>query len=459
MRGAGSRSGVDVGRRLLRQATNGLWTVPAVEGSRNDHDSLPAMRDLPRPLRQIFRPMTPRSSVIEQGLVLTSILAAVVLAVMALVVHRINDDAAEAGKRSIRSVEVAATLDKLQLSLRDADMAGGLARARDGVDAERFDSARFQARLQLNALGPLANDEPSQSERLSRLAPLVNRKLGFARGNDATSLGTRDDIDGLIAAMRDDEGRRLDRYRATQREANEKSTAIMVGSLALVSLLSVVFWVLLKIEFAARRALERRLIESATTDELTGVANRSDFDRKLVQEWTFRNRYGTALSLLLIDVDHLKRHNDEWGHIAGDAILREVARRLSSRLKRTEVVARFGGDEFAVIVPQYRKEAVAIAEQLRELIAEVAFHLQGLDRPVSVDVTVSIGVAEASDVESPRQLLAAVDEAMYAAKERGRNAVAAFQPNPTIGGTHARLQAATGMPVQTGTGSKRAAHG
>ncbi len=382
--------------------------------------------------------MTPRSSAIEQGLVLTSILAAVVLAIMALVVHRINDDAEQASKRSIRSIDIAATLDKLQLALRDGDLTGrdlASGRAHERADADRFDAARFQARLNLTALGPLAGDDPTQSERLSRLNPLINRKFGLGlRSYDVTTPGARDEIDSLIASMRDDETRRLETYRATQRDANERSTWIMVGALAVVSLLSLVFWILLKVEFAARRALEVRLIESATTDELTGVANRSDFDRKLVQEWTFRDRYGTALSLLIIDVDHLKRHNETWGHVGGDAILREVARRLAARLRRTEVLARSGGDEFAVIVPQYRKEAMAIAEQLCEQISEAPFFVQANDRPTSVRVTVSIGVAEASDVQSPRELLASADEAMYAAKERGRERVEAYRPHSTIGG-------------------------
>ncbi len=262
----------------------------------------------------------------------------------------------------------------------------------------------------------------------------MNKKFAAGmRSYDAQGPGSRDELDALIDAMRDDEVRRLDGYRATQNSANERSTWIMVGALAIVSLLSLVFWMLLKIEFGARRALEARLIESATTDELTGVGNRSDFDRKLVQEWAFRVRYGTALSLLLVDVDHLKQHNEEWSHIAGDAILREVARRLALRLRRTEVLARSGGDEFAIIVPQYRKEALALAEQLREQIAEAPFFLQTRDQPVALNVTVSIGVAEASDVDTPRELLAAADDAVYAAKDRGRNVVECYRPNPTTG--------------------------
>src|ERR1700742_2489737 len=124
------------------------------------------MRKLPRPLRQIFRPITPRSSVVEQGLVLVSIVGAVILAVTALVVRHINSEAADAGKRSIRTIETAATLAKLQLALRDGDMAGRdltSGRPRDRADSDRFDAARFQARLNLSSLGPLTGDDPDQA--------------------------------------------------------------------------------------------------------------------------------------------------------------------------------------------------------------------------------------------------------------------------------------------------------
>ncbi len=395
--------------------------------------------------------MTPRSSAIERGLALTSVLAAAVLALMALVVHRVNEDALDAGKRSIRSIEVMSTLDKLALALRDVDVAGRdivNGRAREGGDIERFDAARFQARLNLAALGPLTSDEPAQSERLSRLQPLVGRK--FARGvhaYDVPSPGSRDQIDALVGAMHDAENHRLDDYRQTQASASERSTAIMVGALGLVTLLSLVFWLLLKIEFGARRALEKRLIESATIDELTGTANRSEFDRRLVQEWTFKGRYATALSLLMIDVDQLKAINEQWGAVAGDQVLREVARRLASRLRRSELLARSGGDEFAVIVPQYRSEALALAEQLRERIVEAPFYVEGIDRPAPVAVTVSIGLAESSDVDSPRGLLAAAEEAMYSAKGKGRNRVEPFQPNPTSYGM--RMTAATAPQTTT----------
>ena len=383
--------------------------------------------------------MTPRVSLLEQGLVVTSILGAMVLAAMALVVHHVNAGATDAGKRATRTTEIVTTLDKLQLALRDGELAGrDVATARSRVDVDRYDNARFQARLNLAALGPLTSDEPSQSERLSRLTPLVNRQFAAgSRALDGAAAGARDDVDSLIGSMRDDAGAKLRGFRDTQVDASGKSTLIMVGSLTLVSLLSLVFWLLLKIEFAARRALEARLIASATTDELTGVANRSDFDHKLVEEWAFRARYATALSLLLVGVDHMKQLNDAWGPVVGDAILREAARRLASRLSRNERLARSGGDEFAILVPRYRREAIVLAEQLRSAIVDAPFLVQAVGGPTSVRVTVSIGVAEASDIDEARELLAAAEEALHAAKERGRDRVQSYRIETTMGAMRA----------------------
>lgn len=403
------------------------------------------MRSLSSPLSKLFTPLTPRTSVIERGLVLTSLFSAAVLAAMAVLVHQVNQDAIAAGNRAIRAHEVASTLDKLQLALRDGEVAQRdyMVAARR-ADRDRIEEARFRTRLQLAALSPLTGDVPSQAERLARIEPLVARKfiqltraidMRESRGLDPAQRGldadgaraTAAEIDSLIGAMQKDEGERLQAAIAVQRETGEKSLVVMVGALVLLALLALIFWILLKIEFGARRALERRLIESATTDELTGSANRREFDRHLAQEWAFKKRYGTALSLIVLDVDHFKNINDRWGHLAGDAVLREMARRIRTRLRATETLARYGGEEFAVIVPQYLNDAVQLAEQLRERVAEDPFFVSEGANRLSIPLTISLGVAEASDVESARELLAAADEAMYAAKENGRNRVEAHR--------------------------------
>ena len=424
------------------------------------------MRPLSNPLSSLFKPITPRTSVIERGLILTSLFSAAVLAAMAVLVHQVNQDALLAGKRAIRADEVESTLDKLQLALRDGEVSQrDYMAAGRRADRDRVEAARFRARLHMAALSPLTGDVPAQAERLARIEPLVNRKFlqlaravdvresrGENRGVEPAPRGleadgvraTTEEIDGLIGAMQTEEGERIKTARAVQREAGERSLVVMVGALALLALLSLVFFLLLKIEFSARRALERRLIESATMDELTGAANRREFDRQLAQEWAFKKRYGTALSLIVLDVDHFKNINDRWGHLAGDAVLREMARRIRTRLRTTETLARYGGEEFAVIVPQYLNDALQLAEQLRERISEDPFIVSEGASHLSIRLTISLGVAEASDVESARELLAAADEAMYAAKENGRNRVEthrAHQPSRLM--TAVTLQGAT----------------
>ena len=413
-------------------------------------------------LAGLFKPLTPRTSVIERGLILTSLFAAAVLAAMAVLVVQVNQDRIEAGKRTIRADEVQGTLDKLQLALRDGEVAQRdyLASGRR-ADRDRVEAARFRTRLHLAALSPLTSDEPRQAERLARIEPLVKRKfLQLSRAVDARESrgaesaqreleadgvrATSEEIDSLIIAMQTEEGERIKAARAVEREGGERSLVVILGALVLLTLLSLVFWVLLRIEFGARRALERRLIESATTDELTGAANRREFDRQLAQEWAFRKRYGTALSVIVLDVDHFKDINERWGHPAGDAVLREMARRIQARLRTTEMLARYGGEEFAVIVPQYLSDAVLIAEQLRENVSEDPFIVSQGASNLSIQLTISLGVADASDVESARALLGAADEAMYAAKENGRNRVEAHRAHqPSRLMTAATLQGAT----------------
>ena len=420
------------------------------------------MRPLPKPLSSLFKPITPRTSVIERGLILTSLFAAAILAAMAVLVHQVNQDALEAGKRAIRADEVESTLDKLQLALRDGEVSQrDYMAAGRRADRDRVEAARFRARLQMAALSPLTGDVPRQAERLARIEPLVNRQFlslsravevrenrgvePAQRGIEADGVrATTAEIDSLIGAMQTEESERIKAARAVQREAGEQSLVVMVGALVLLALLSLVFFMLLKIEFGARRALERRLIESATMDELTGAANRREFDRQLGQEWAFKKRYGTALSLIVLDVDHFKSINDRWGHLAGDAVLREMARRIRTRLRTTETLARYGGEEFAVIVPQYLNDARQLAEQLRERVSEDPFIVSEGASSLSIALTISLGVAEASDVESARELLAAADEAMYAAKENGRNRVEAHRAHqPSRLMTAATMQGAT----------------
>ena len=157
------------------------------------------------------------------------------------------------------------------------------------------------------------------------------------------------------------------------------------------------------------------LEDLAATDELTGMLNRRAFDTRLKEEVARCARYGRAASLLYIDLDGLKAINDRHGHAEGDAILKRVAETMRKILRQTDIIARHGGDEFAVILPDTDLQGAAIAaERIRRSIGET--HVQ------DCHVTASIGAAAYSpEVSSAEQLLLAADAQLYRAKVQGRN--------------------------------------
>ena len=161
-------------------------------------------------------------------------------------------------------------------------------------------------------------------------------------------------------------------------------------------------------------------VSEARTDTLTCLKNRRSFNEELNRQFAQRQRQGTVFSLLLIDVDHFKKVNDVYGHLAGDLVLRSVAQVLSTALRDMDVVCRYGGEEFAVICPGSKlHEAAAAAERVRVAITcnSVAFK----DGPVQV--TASLGAAEVINGEIAEGLIQRADEALYSAKHAGRNRV------------------------------------
>lgn len=177
------------------------------------------------------------------------------------------------------------------------------------------------------------------------------------------------------------------------------------------------------LENAANR---ERLVLTGLTDALTGLYNRRYLTRRLEEELARAQRHAQSLSCLFVDVDHFKRVNDTYGHTAGDEVLRELAARLRCDLRPCDVAVRYGGEEFALLLPQTAaREAARIAERIRAMI-----HGEPVPtRAGPVPVTVSIGVAQARpDLGQRREvvgsaLIAAADAALYLAKERGRNCV------------------------------------
>jgi len=163
-----------------------------------------------------------------------------------------------------------------------------------------------------------------------------------------------------------------------------------------------------------------RFEQAALFDGLTGIHNRRWFDDTLTRVVRRAAYDRTTLSVALLDIDHFKRFNDDYGHAAGDRVLQTVAKTLSTDLRPTDLVARFGGEEFVVILPGTDHVGACVAlNRLREAVARTTVDC-GETLP---QVTISVGIATATPDEEPSQLVARADAAMYRAKQAGRNRV------------------------------------
>jgi len=155
-------------------------------------------------------------------------------------------------------------------------------------------------------------------------------------------------------------------------------------------------------------------------DGLTQIHNKRALFEALEKELMRARRYERDLSVLMFDIDFFKRINDQYGHLAGDYVLRELARVVSERIRREEVFARYGGEEFVIVLPETPLNgATALAESLRARVANHAFVFQGERIPV----TVSIGTALLGDDKTAADLIQRADEKLYEAKRGGRNRV------------------------------------
>ena len=178
-------------------------------------------------------------------------------------------------------------------------------------------------------------------------------------------------------------------------------------------------------ELASQRQQIEELRTAVRLDGLTQLANRAYFDEKLLELIRLQHRHHDVFSLLLLDVDNFKEINDRFGHQAGDRILKGVAFNLKSALRETDFIARFGGDEFAVIL--FRTNGVSAIEVANKLCSSQTENRLLLDG-VNVGVTLSIGAAESCDSDTPETILKRADLGLYRAKSDGRNR-ACFQPN------------------------------
>lgn len=167
-----------------------------------------------------------------------------------------------------------------------------------------------------------------------------------------------------------------------------------------------------------KRAEEAHL--KSKTDPLTGLANRFGYDQQLANELERFQRYGTTFSLCVADIDFFKRINDEYGHLAGDKVLRLMARILRANLRNVDFIARFGGEEFVILMPSTDgPSAHTAAEKVRVAVEQSPFNFQS--KPVQI--TVSFGIAEVRSDDSSETLFGRADACLYEAKRSGRNRV------------------------------------
>lgn len=185
-----------------------------------------------------------------------------------------------------------------------------------------------------------------------------------------------------------------------------------------------------RLKFIAANSPEQPYYEElycqAQLDKALQIYNKHYFLTRLDEELRRHQRMDGALSLILMDVDHFKRLNDTYGHLAGDAALVRLAELTKQRLRETDVLCRYGGEEFGIILAQTElQQACAIAEDIRQLVAAVPVH----HADTVIDMTISLGISSHTPAEpkaSREALIVQADKALYSAKQAGRNRVAVF---------------------------------
>lgn len=175
-------------------------------------------------------------------------------------------------------------------------------------------------------------------------------------------------------------------------------------------------------DITKRKVLEAGLMKLSKEDPLTGLHNRRTILDLLEEEIQRGQRYKHPLSLLMMDIDHFKKINDQWGHPTGDEVLKSFAAECRSLMRENDKMGRFGGEEFVMVLPETGKpEATQVAERIRKITSEMAIKAKHGTAPIPV--TVSIGVTTATDGDDVEAVIALADEAMYEAKNKGRNCV------------------------------------
>ena len=169
------------------------------------------------------------------------------------------------------------------------------------------------------------------------------------------------------------------------------------------------------------------ILKHATLDALTGFYNRRQLEERIKQETSKAKRQKTPLCAIMIDIDFFKRINDLYGHAAGDLVLKTVSKTMRSQLREYDIAGRYGGEEFAILLPFTRtEEAIMVAERLRQSVENKKIDLSKVNQQIQnkiINATISLGIYEFKDSNTAQDLLKNADMALYKAKETGRNKV------------------------------------
>lgn len=207
-------------------------------------------------------------------------------------------------------------------------------------------------------------------------------------------------------------------FSGTEQEMGLNRLSIIGLSLLTLTLLLGSTYVMLSNLGDKIEAAQNALLEASIRDELTGLHNRRFLMSRLHEEFERARRQGTSLGLLMMDLDHFKEVNDEYGHPVGDEVLRSVAQTLSGILREYDIAGRYGGEEFAVVsMETATDDLIKLAERIRERIGRLDVH----GKVIGIKVTISIGATSLNDDDTPETLLKRADSALYRAKKEGRN--------------------------------------